>query len=427
VLGQPVSGVRVQSLASGLGGAVVTGNTGAYSLPALSGFEIVSVSNAPGSTVVWPRQQTTSILGITNLDITVQLTAGYGSVTTVTNADTVENTVINTGRSSYSAEVVLPAGSVLDSNGLPATDVVVSVANNVISDTGFANVFPGFFLGTPLVGSVIPIESFGFMEVRLTDTTGLEQYTLDPAVGATIFIPVNPDPVGIDTIPLWRLDEATGIWEETGAALRVGSTNVFEADVTSFSVYNLDRPLASSVTLTVTAYNSQSTLAAGVSVTVDVTSTGDFTTWQGRGITGQNGQLVLVVPPGYLSVVGKKGTETYNGYSYDEGVGTASIDLYYYAPRLNPPPDPGPGGFDPISVILAVGTDFENSTTFLVVQNASVLAEFWSAGGDWRPAELLYDFSVVGIVGNTIQLNGPVDLTSFNLELGSTVTFESNI
>ena len=434
VSGQPVQGARVQSLASGLSGAVITDGTGAYSLPAQSGFETVSVSSAVGS-AIWPRQQTTAILGPTTLDITVQFAAGFASVTTITDADTVENTVTNTGRSLYSAEVELPMGSIVDSFGDPVTDVVVAIANNVVSDASYADVFPGFFLGTPLTGSPGPIESFGFMEIRVSDPAGIEQYTLDPTVGATIFIPVNPDPVGVNSIPLWRLDEATGIWEETGTATRVGSTNVFEADVTSFSFYNLDVPLTSPVTLTVTVYDDPdrgyydqigTIPAPGVAVTVDILESNNGAVWQGRGITDQNGELELVVPPGFLRVVGKKGTDTYNGFVYEENFGSASIDLFKFAPPLAPP-DSGDNGYDPIQVVLAAGTNFSGPTQFLVVEDASILAEFWSAGGDWRPAELGYDFYVVGIVGNTIELNEVVNLSEFELVQGSTVTFESNI
>ena len=432
VQGQPVSGARVQSLASGFGGSVITDGTGAYSLPALTGSEIVSVSSAVGS-AIWPRQQTTDILGTTTLDITVQLTAGFASVTTVTDADTVENTVTNTGRSLYSAEVVLPAGSVVDEAGDPVTDVVVSLANNVVSDTSYADVFPGFFSGIPLTGTPGPIESFGFMEIRVSDPAGLEEYSLDPLEGATIFIPVNPDPVGIDTIPLWRLDESTGIWEEVGEATRVGSTNVFEADVTSFSFYNLDVPLANTVTLTVTAYDDidlglydqQGTIPApGVAVTVDILESNNGAVWQGRGITDQNGELELVVPPGFLNVVGKKGTETYNGRAYNQSFGSASIDLFKFAPPLLPP-DSGDNGYDPIPLVLAAGTDFVGETAFLVVEDASVLGEYWQVAS-WYCQELLLDFYVVGLVGDTIELNAPVDLTSFNLEVGSTVTFVAN-
>jgi hypothetical protein len=372
----------------------------------------------------------------------VQLTAGLASVTTVTDADTVENTVTNTGRSLYSAEVVLPPGSIVDSFGDPVTDVVVAIANNVVSDASYADVFPGFFLGTPLTGSPGPIESFGFMEIRVSDPAGIEQYTLDPTVGATIFIPVNPDPVGVNSIPLWRLDEATGIWEETGTATRVGSTNVFEADVTSFSFYNLDRPLFSPVTLTVTAYDDPYSFggytpsfgaipAPGVSITVNISQPFDSgAVWQGRGITGQNGQLVLVVPPGFLDVVGNKGDKTYNGFAYQQNLNnnTASINLFNYAPPLAPPPPPPPPP-DPdlveIELIVAAGNDYSGETAFLIVEDVtSLLAAGFNFNVETGPAvaETGFDAQVINVVGNTLELSFPINLTDFGLIQGAIVT-----
>jgi hypothetical protein len=208
---------------------------------------------------------------------------------------------------------------------------------------------------------------------------------------------------------------------------------VFKADVTSFSFFNLDVPLTSPVTLTVTVYddpdrgyyNQIGTIPApGVAVTVDILESNNSAVWQGRGITDQNGELELVVPPGFLRVVGKKGTDTYNGFVYEENFGSASIDLFKFAPPLLPPDS---GDNDLIQVVLVAGTNFSGPTRFLVVEDASILAEFWSAGGDWRPVELLYDVYVVGIVGNTIELNEVVNLSEFGLVQGSTVTFESNI
>jgi hypothetical protein len=286
-------------------------------------------------------------------------------------------------------------------------------------------------LGEPLTGSPGPIESFGFMEIRVSDPAGIEEYTLDPAVGATIFIPVNPDPVGVNSIPLWRLDDDTGIWEETGTATRVGSTNVFEADVTSFSTYNLDRPLFDTSTLTVTAYNDTGIYglyqqtgtipAPGVAITVDIIS-GGSAVWQGRGITDPNGQLELIVPSGWLSVVGKQGTNIYHGFAYQQGPNnTASINLFKFAPPLDPPPPPPPN--PSVELIVAAG-NASGETAFLIVEDASSLIEAGFEPNLWAIEELGFDVGVVSINGNTLELSFPVDLTEFGLVQGATVTVE---
>ena len=75
-------------------------------------------------------------------------------------------------------------------------------------------------------GSNDPIESYGYINVSVEDGSG-NPLSLNPAIGAIVRIPVNPDPVGTNTINAWRLNETTGIWEQAGTATRVGATNVF--------------------------------------------------------------------------------------------------------------------------------------------------------------------------------------------------------
>ena len=436
-LGVPVEGARVQSLASGLAGSMLTNSEGQYVLPAFSNFESVLVSTGAASIELWPRQQVTSIFGDTTLDITVRAADTYGTAVTITNADTDENTVVNTARSLDQAEVVLAAGSVVDSNGDPVSDVVVTIANSVVTDTNFANTFPGFFLGTSGPGTPFPIESFGFLEVFLSPVGDSDEvYSLDPTKPATIRIPVYPNPVGVDTIPLWRLNETTGIWEEAGEATRVGETLVFEATVTSFSFYNLDLPVDDVVTLTITAYNDAESVvfntgvipAPGVAITADVLTPSNGALWQGRGITDANGRLVLSAPGGYLTVVGKKGDNIYNGLSYSQDFGTASINLFYYAPPLIPPEEEFSVG-----LIMAAGNNYSTPTTTLLVESASELNEFFMAEiGLWYPSfALANEISALvvsitlGETFDTIELDTAVSLINDIEEqgAGATITF----
>ena len=196
------------------------------------------------------------------------------------------------------------------------------MGNIVVSDTGATDIFPGYFLGD-VSGSNDPIESYGYMSVSVKDANN-NPLSLDPNVGATACMPVNPDPVGENTIATWKLNETTGIWEQGANATRVGATNVFEFTVTSFSWVNIDKPLTDTCDLTVTVYATQqgvtpSTLAKGVDVTVNVTPEAwgsRPSIWQGRATTDSNGQVTLAVPPGYLEVVGKRGPTTFYGSNY---------------------------------------------------------------------------------------------------------------
>jgi hypothetical protein len=237
----------------------------------------------------------------------------------------------------------------------------MKIGNIVVSDTGSTDVFPGYFLGD-VSGSNDPIESYGYINVSVEDGSG-NPLSLNPAIGAIVRIPVNPDPVGTNSIDVWRLNETTGIWEQAGTANRVGATNVFEFTTTTFSWLNLDVPLPSTCSLTVTAYatQDQSTTAKGVDVTVNVTTQAwgsRPTIWQGRGTTGSTGQVTMNVPPGILSVVGKRGSTTFVGTGYNTsgtpGSCLAFMDIF---PQYNwnnpaPPAPPALQIFSPATLTL---------------------------------------------------------------------------
>ena len=159
------------------------------------------------------------------------------------------------------------------------------------------------------------------------------------------------------------MNETTGVWEQGSNATRVGATNVFEFTTTTFSWLNLDVPLPSTCSLTVTAYatQDQSTTAKGVDVTVNVTTQAwgsRPTIWQGRGTTGSTGQVTMNVPPGILSVVGKRGSTTFVGTGYNTsgtpGSCLAFMDIF---PQYNwnnpaPPAPPALQIFSPATLTL---------------------------------------------------------------------------
>jgi len=180
-----------------------------------------------------------NISGVVQVTIVLANAADIQSNHTITDSDTQDRSVTNTARADNNATVNFPAGAIVDSNGDPVSDVTVQVTNVSISDTGSVNIFPGLFIGND-AGDIDPIESFGFMNVTLTDTNTGDALTLDPTIGATVRLPVDPDP-DLDTIPTYRLDESTGQWILTGTAYRISGSNVFEFRVTTFSWVNLDQ------------------------------------------------------------------------------------------------------------------------------------------------------------------------------------------
>jgi len=342
--GNPISGVTVTS--SG-GGSGTTDISGGFLFAATAGAQKVTASK----TGYFDNFKMITVGGTTNMNIVLQTQTGIQSSIPLTGLTNGTVTGTGTGRPSNNAEVSFPANAIVDGGNNPVASATMKIGNILVSDTGAADIFPGTFLGD-VSGSDEPIESYGYVNVSVEDGGG-NSLSLNPAIGATVRMPVNPDPVGENTIATWRLNETTGVWEQGSNATRVGATNVFQFNVTSFSWWNIDKPLPVTCELTVTVYATPPgaatpAFANGVDVTVGVTPTGwgsRPTIWQGRGTTNSNGQVTMKVPPGILQVVGKRGSTTYIGTGYNTS-GTpssclASMILYPEYDWNNPsPPSP---------------------------------------------------------------------------------------
>ena len=263
--GTPINGVTVTS---SNGQSATTDVSGGFIFAATGGFQKVTASKSG----YFSNFKMITVDGITNVNITLLAESGTGSSVSLTGLTTGAVTGTGTGRASNNAEVEFPVNAIVDGSNNPVASATMKIGNIVVSDTGAADVFPGYFLGD-VSGSNDPIESYGYINVSVEDGSG-NPLSLNPAIGAIVRIPVNPDPVGTNSIDVWRLNETTGIWEQAGTANRVGVTNVFEFTTTTFSWLNLDVPLPSTCSLTVTAYatQDQSTTAKGVDVTVNVTT-----------------------------------------------------------------------------------------------------------------------------------------------------------
>ena len=339
--GNPISGVTVTS--SG-GGSGTTDISGGFLFAATAGAQKVTASK----TGYFDNFKMITVGGTTNMNIVLQTQTGVQSSVPLTGLTSGTVTGTGTGRPSNNAEVSFPANAIVDGSNNPVASATMKIGNILVSDTGATDIFPGTFLGE-ISGSDEPIESYGYVNVSVEDGSG-NSLSLNPAIGATVRMPVNPDPVGENTIATWRLNETTGVWEQGSNATRVGASNVFEFNVTSFSWWNIDKPIPVCCDLTVTVYADTlgTVFANGVDVTVNVTPTNwgsRPTIWQGRGTTNSNGQVTMKVPPGILEVVGKRGSTTYIGTGYETS-GTpssclASMSLYPQYDWNNPfPPAP---------------------------------------------------------------------------------------
>jgi uncharacterized protein YfaP (DUF2135 family) len=100
-------------------------------------------------------------------------------------------------------------------------------------------VFPGEFVGTTLAGETIPIVSYGFIDINVTDVSG-NVLQLASGVTAAISIPIPASLQGDApaTMPLWCYDTQIDTWKETGTLTRQG--NAYVGSIPHFSVWNSD-------------------------------------------------------------------------------------------------------------------------------------------------------------------------------------------
>lgn len=150
------------------------------------------------------------------------------------------------------AAVTVDKADFVDANGVPVTgDVQLTITPVDVSNPASVAAFPGSFAGVPEgAAEATPIVSLGVVEYEFF--VNGESVNLAPSASAEILIPVyvaaypdgSPIKVG-DTIPLWSLNENTGLWTQEGDGTIVVSNDsptglAFSATVTHFSWWNCD-------------------------------------------------------------------------------------------------------------------------------------------------------------------------------------------
>ena len=143
------------------------------------------------------------------------------------------------------ASVVFPAAAFIDSKGNPFTGIA-TVRATYFDPTHkeFVSAFPGDFSGQRSNGSFTPIESFGFINVEISN--GSEKLNLASGKSANITMPIPASMLAKApaTIPLWWYDETNGMWKEEGFATKNG--NNYTGTVIHFSSWNCDQPTQTS-------------------------------------------------------------------------------------------------------------------------------------------------------------------------------------
>jgi hypothetical protein len=219
--------------------------------------------------------------------------SGGGTVTVPSNGGVIDfeaNSVINpAGNTAYTGTVAVHAFFI----------------NPEASD--FADIMPGTLRGITTANEETGLQSYSMMAVELTGAGG-EKLQLAPGKNATLHFPI---PASLQaeapaTIPLWSLDENTGLWKEEGKASRKG--NEYIGMVSHFSYWSGNGPFPV-IEFTGIIRNQQGNNVDGAKVVISMTL--GNSTIPGSGFTNGDGVITGKIPANktlQLKIYNKCGT-----------------------------------------------------------------------------------------------------------------------
>jgi hypothetical protein len=142
---------------------------------------------------------------------------------------------------SNGTKVTLPANAVVNKATGAGYGGTINVYAAYIDPTsaGIGRRVPGSFLAENSNDERVVLTSFGMVAVEL-ESTSAEKLQLATGVKATLTVPVpsSIQSAAPATIPLWFVDEQTGLWQEEGQATKNG--NNYVGQVSHFSFWNCD-------------------------------------------------------------------------------------------------------------------------------------------------------------------------------------------
>lgn len=139
------------------------------------------------------------------------------------------------------SKITLPAsGVVVKSNNLAYSgSVKVYAAMIDPTATDIAQIVPGSFQGNDANNFRVLLKSFGMLAIELEGSSGEQLQVAGGKMAKLRFtIPSALRSSAPGTIPLWFVDEATGLWKQEGNATK--TNDYYEGDVSHFSFWNCD-------------------------------------------------------------------------------------------------------------------------------------------------------------------------------------------
>lgn len=241
VLGMLTGRAIDSATAAGIAGVHVSVGALSATTDSSGGFAIANVPVASRATVNFASDnyaeasRIASVTASTTTDVQVRMVSVGATVDVGISAG---GTATMSGSP---AQVTLPADAVQRADGSVPTGTM-QVRITPINPATDSAVMPGDF--TTLVGETpAPIDSFGALNVRLSDSAGAP-LNLRTGQTATIRIPLaSRDTNPPTSIPLFYFDTASGRWVQEGTATLAGSgsSRYYQGTVAHFTTWNADQ------------------------------------------------------------------------------------------------------------------------------------------------------------------------------------------
>ncbi|MEO8403298.1 MAG: hypothetical protein ABI480_01835 [Chitinophagaceae bacterium] len=154
--------------------------------------------------------------------------------------------------------ITLPATGVINKNTGAVYSGNVTVFAQYINPTAanISAIVPGNMIGIDSTTKRVKLQSLGMVAVELQGSGGeVLQIATGKAATLKIEIPSSYVAKAPATIPLWYVDEQTGVWKEEGVATKTGSSYI--GSVKHFSFWNCDIPFVDMVYLEMTIHDLQ--------------------------------------------------------------------------------------------------------------------------------------------------------------------------
>ena len=224
------------------------------------------------------------------------------------------------------ASVSIPAGSFVDENGSPVTgNIDLTITPVDISRSATLAAFPGEFSGI-LEGATedSPIVSFGAVEYEFSQSG--QPVQLVTGQTADILIPIyiatyqDGSLIALgDTIPLWSLNEGSGLWEQEGNGTVVASAAsptglAMDANVGHFSWWNCDVTMSAAQAIVTVFAPNPGDVIIRASTAVDIG-------WR-PGTVDTVSRVGIATPPLFIPSTGE--VCFWADITYDGGLGSAT-------------------------------------------------------------------------------------------------------